>query len=192
MKIFLTVAVTIINAILWEGCGGNDNNNGASSTTTTVAPTAPPPPVPPVPPVTTPSSGPTQAPGPAPIGTFNYVGRVPILSNINATIVTSDANPNALVITSLLIQTSSQPPTTVVNNSQSVPFHMEGNQVKIDDFSAFPSVALQAVENATITYTPPDDILIDIKVPVPISITLKRVPATRRMVAHLSQQLLSI
>ncbi|KAF4749439.1 hypothetical protein FOZ63_024320 [Perkinsus olseni] len=98
MKIFLTVAVTIINAILWEGCGSN-NNNGASSTTT-AAPTTPPPP-PPGPPVTTPSSGPTQAPGPAPIGTFNYVGPVPILSSINATIVTSDANPNALVVTRL-------------------------------------------------------------------------------------------
>ncbi|KAF4656025.1 Palmitoyltransferase zdhhc15 [Perkinsus olseni] len=40
---------------------------------------------------------------------------------------------------------------------------MEGDKVKIDDFSAFPSVALQAVRNATITYTPPDDILIDIE-----------------------------
>ncbi|KAF4749438.1 hypothetical protein FOZ63_024319 [Perkinsus olseni] len=69
---------------------------------------------------------------------------------------------------------------------------MEGNQVKLDDFSAFPAVALQAVRSATITYTPPDDILIDIKEPVTVSITLKRVPATRRMVAHLSQQLLSI
>ncbi|KAF4656024.1 hypothetical protein FOZ61_007228 [Perkinsus olseni] len=100
MKIFLTVAVTIINAILWEGCGSKSSSNGASGTTT-VAPTAPPPPPPPRPPVTTPSIGPTQAPGPAPIGTFNYVGPVPILSNINATIITSDANPSALVITRL-------------------------------------------------------------------------------------------
>ncbi|KAF4730658.1 hypothetical protein FOZ63_024316 [Perkinsus olseni] len=175
MKIFLTVAVTLINAILWEGCGSN-NNNGASSTTT-AAPTAPPPPVPPV---TTPSSGPTQAPGPAPSGTFVYDGPVLGLGNVTSSITVSNADPNALVITRMLLQTAGPSPAGI-DITQSVPFHMEGARIVIEDFTAFPALARGIVQNANIAYLPPDDIQISITAPLAVSVTLHRAPATRRI-----------
>ncbi|KAF4674037.1 hypothetical protein FOZ60_001368 [Perkinsus olseni] len=181
MKILLTVAVTIISAIFWEGC----SSNSGGTTTTTVAPTIPavtlPPVTPPtLPPVTPPGGGTTQAPGPAPSGTFLYDGPVSALGHVTSSITASNEGPSALVITRLLLQTVGPSPAGI-NITQPVPFHMEGAQIVIEDFTAFPAFAEGIVKNANITYLPPDDIQISITAPLAVSVTLHRSSATRRI-----------
>nr|ABY27203.1 unknown protein [Perkinsus marinus] len=94
MKIFLTFAVVIINAVIWEGC----SSNGGGTTTASPATTAPGTTQPPGP---TTTHGPTPSPGPPPIGTFLLDETLPIGGSVTGRLVSSDADPDNLVITTM-------------------------------------------------------------------------------------------
>ncbi|EER11530.1 hypothetical protein Pmar_PMAR013861 [Perkinsus marinus ATCC 50983] len=172
MKIFLTFAVVIINAVIWEGC----SSNGGGTTTASPATTAPGTTQPPGP---TTTHGPTPSPGPPPIGTFLLDETLPIGGSVTGRLVSSDADPDNLVITTILIQTNSTPPSTLFNNTSPVPFHMEGARVVLDDTSVFPPLPRVTIDSAVITYLPPDDIQINITQPAQFSVTLHRAPPSR-------------